>query len=77
MEADNTDEELDALLRKYKHDFPQAEHPMSNVMCFGPDMVRDILIEANGREIVWSYPDPALGICDGCEYRFKEAVMPK
>lgn len=55
------------------HNFPNAEHPQANSMIFGPECLRDILLEANGREILWSYPDPALGISDGCEYCYKEA----
>jgi hypothetical protein len=65
--------ELDALLRQYQLDFPDAESPMANAWNYSPAYLRDILREANGREIVWSYPGLDQGVLDGCAYHYKDA----
>ena len=74
MDASPTDLELDALLRQYKAAHPHAVSPLMYSMDFGPEALCATLREANGREIVWSYPGQAQGVLDGCAYHYKDAV---
>ena len=76
MKATNEAPELDVLLRQYKAAHPHALSPLANSMSFGPEHLCYILREAKGREIVWSYPDQAAGVFDGCAYHYKEAEQP-
>ena len=73
MKATNEAPELDVLLRQYKVAFPDAVSPLANSMSFGPEHLCYILREAKGREIVWSYPDQAEGVLDGCVFHYKVA----
>lgn len=41
----------------YLADYPEEESPMNFVSYFGENGLRDILIEANGRRIIWSEPE--------------------
>lgn len=69
----DNESELPALLQEYQQRFPEAESPTSYMMGFGPGQLCTILREANGREIVFSYPGLGRGVLDGCTYHYKEA----
>lgn len=64
--------ELTALLDAYQERFPAAESPITYMIGFGPEQLCSILREANGREIMFSYPGLGQGVVDGCAYRFVE-----
>lgn len=63
------------LLHDYRSDFPEEENPENFISYFGEDGLRDILAEANGRRIVWEFPEndpenPALDLAPS--YSFEE-----
>lgn len=68
-------QELQALESGYRQKFPNAQE--LERFSFSAENLIEILREANGREVVFSYPlqleNP--GACDGCEYSFKEAAV--
>lgn len=65
-------QELQTLESAYRQVFPHAQE--LERFSFGPEFLIEILREANGREIVFSYPLQALhpGASDGCAYEFKD-----
>ena len=70
----NYESELTTLLDAYQQLFPEAESPLSHMMGFGPEQLCTILREANGREIVFSYPGLEQGVLDGCAFHYKETL---
>ncbi|RSK38964.1 GIY-YIG nuclease family protein [Hymenobacter perfusus] len=77
MQSEQTEaDELEVLLNVYRRRYPHAEDPMSNLFGFGPCGLLSLLREAQGREIVFSYPGLEEGVLDGCTYHFKEAPRP-
>ncbi|HEX8505360.1 MAG TPA: hypothetical protein VF630_08335 [Hymenobacter sp.] len=58
-------QELELLENAYRQRFPNAQQLEG--FSFGPENLVEILREANGREIVFSYPLQNQGVVDGCE----------
>ena len=72
--TDNENEnfqELAELEAAYRQVFPEAGG--FDYFSYGPSNLIKILREANGREIVFSYPGQDKGVLDGAVYRYKDA----
>jgi hypothetical protein len=61
------------LLHKYRLDYPNDESPENFVSYVGEEGLRQILIEANGRRIIWKRQRREPGLHDAfAGYRFEE-----